>query len=150
MTRIVVERQIQAPPETVFQIIADVRSFKKAVPHITSVEFLTSQQAGLGTRFRETRRMRGREAATELEITEFVENDRVRMDADMNGTVWSTLFTVAPRDGGTHLTMTMDAKAYKLLPRLVNPLIKGAVRKAVVEDLDAVKAFCEKGAAEEA
>ena len=38
----------------------------------------------------------------------------------------------------------MDARAHKLPPKLMNPLIKGMVQKAVEKDMDAVKAYCER------
>jgi len=55
--------------------MAHIDNFRKAVPGITSVEFLSETRSGVGTRFRETRVMNGREATVELEVTEFVEND---------------------------------------------------------------------------
>ena len=43
--------------------------------------------------------------------------------------------------------MTMDAKAYQLLPKLMNPLIKGMIKKAIMQDMDLVKIYCEKATA---
>ena len=144
MTPIVVTRHISAPVAAVFDAVAHIDRFSQVVPDIVRVEYVSEQKRGVGTRFRETRRMNGKEATVELAVTEYVENDRVRLVADSHGTVWDTLFTVAPSGGGTVLTMTMDAKAHKLLPKLLNPLIKGMVRKGVEQDMDAVKAFCER------
>jgi carbon monoxide dehydrogenase subunit G len=144
MTRTIVTRTIDAPIELVFKTVADISQFSQAIPHIVKVEILSDVKSGVGTRFRETRLIRGKEAMTELEVTEYIENDRVRIVADSHGTVWDTLFTVTSEKGRTELTMTMDAKAYKLLPKLMNPLIKGTVKKAIEKDMDAVKAFCEK------
>ena len=56
--------------------------------------------------------MKGKEATTELEVTEFIQNDRVRMVGDSHGTVWNTIFTVKPECGKTVLVVIMDAKAY--------------------------------------
>jgi hypothetical protein len=42
--------------------------------------------------------------------------------------------------------MAMDATAYRLLPKLLNPLIRGMVQKAVEKDMDAVKSYCERKA----
>ncbi len=89
--------------------------------------------------------MKGKETTTELEVSEYVENDRIRLLAESHGTVWDSLFEVGPVEGATELRLTMDAKAYRLLPRLINPLLKGAVRKALEQDMDAVKAYCEAG-----
>ena len=88
--------------------------------------------------------MNGKEATTELEVTEFVENDRVRFVADSHGTVWDSVFTVSQAGESTDLELTMDARAYKLLPKIVNLLIKGMVQKAVEKDMDAVKTYCER------
>lgn len=147
MKPIVVERHIEASVDRVFQTIADIRHFSQAVPHITNVEFLSESTSGLGTRFRETRLMQGKEASTELEVTEYVVNERIRLVADSHGTLWDTLFTVASQGTGTKLTMHMDGKAHQWIARLMNPLIRGMIAKAVAADMDAVKAYCENSTA---
>ncbi len=136
-------RSISAPIETVFQTIADIRNFSKAVPHIVKIEFLTEQKVGVGTRFEETRLMNGREHTVELEVTELVENDRIRMVSDAGGTIWDTVFTVSQAADTVALDMEMDVKPYKLLAKLMTPLIRGTVVKGVATDMDAVKAYCE-------
>ena len=147
MGRTTVSRTIHAPIETVFDTVAHIENFSKAVPHIVNVEFLSDVKSGVGTRFRETRLMGRREASTELEVTEYVENERVRMVTDAGGTVWDTVFTVRPvSEGSVELTLVMDANAHKLLAKVMNPLIKGIIRKAIEKDMDAVKAYCETGA----
>jgi carbon monoxide dehydrogenase subunit G len=149
MSRISVTRTIDAPSEIVFDTVADIRQFSKALPHVVKYEFQSEVQSGVGTRFRERRLMNGKEATTELELTEFVENDRVRLVADDGyGTVWDTLFTVKAENGSTVLTMTMDAKSYKWLAKIIVFFIKAMVRRAVERDLDFVKAFCEKTTAD--
>lgn len=87
--------------------------------------------------------MQGKEATTELEVIEYVENERIRLVADSHGTEWDTVFTVKSANGPTELTMTMDANAHKLLARIMNRLIMGMITKAVEKDMDAVKDFCE-------
>jgi uncharacterized protein YndB with AHSA1/START domain len=144
MGRTTVSRTIEAPIETVFDTVAHIENFSKAIPDIVNVEFLSDVRSGVGTHFRETRRMRGKEVSVELAVTEYVENDHIRIVSDTHGTVWDTVFTVEPATGGgIELTLVMDANAYKFLPKLMNPLIKGMIRKAIEKDMDAVKAFCE-------
>ncbi len=41
--------------------------------------------------------------------------------------------------------MVMDARPHKLWSRVVNPLFSRMISKAVEEDMDAVKAYCERG-----
>ncbi len=147
MSWIVVQRDIEAPIDRVFRTVAHIEQFQQAVPHIVKVEFLSDVESGVGCRFRETRLMKGKEAITEVETTAYAANDRVRMVADSHGTVWDTVFAVTSVDGITTLTLSMDARPHKLLPRLINPLIKGMVARAVERDMDLVKEFCEKPAA---
>ncbi len=115
------------------------------LPHIVNVEFLTEQRKGVGTRFRETRLMGKRKGSAELEVTEYVENERTRLVSDQGGTIWDTVFTVQPAAEGVELKMVMDANAYKLLAKLLNPLIKWMIRKFIEQDMDAVKSYCEQG-----
>ena len=147
MPSVTVTRAIEAPADVVFRTVADIGRFSEAVPHIVNVEFLSELRSGVGTRFRETRVMNGREASTELEVTEYVENDHVRIVSEAGGTVWDTVFTVSPAADGTELTMVMDARPQTLSARLAVPLMLRMVKGAVAQDMDAVKAFCERPAA---
>ena len=141
-----VTREIRAPIELVFSRISDVRRFEEVNEDVLEIEFLTEQQSGVGTRFKETRNMNGRRTTTTLELTEYVENQHVRFVSDEGGTIWDTVMRVAEKDGGTELRMVMDARPYKLLARIITPLIKGMVTKAVVADLDRLKTRCEQEA----
>ena len=144
MPRTFLARRIDASPARVFGAVAHIDEFSKAVPGIVKVEFLSDRRAGKGARFRETRLVRGRESTVDLEVTEYEPDSRVRFVSDTHGTVWDTVFTVEPEGTGTVLTMTMDATGKSPLPRIVNVLIKGMVRKAIEADMDAVKAYCER------
>ena len=148
MTPITVTRTIDASIDVVFSTVSDIRQLSKALPHVIRFEFLSVVNSGVGARFRETRLMKGKEVTSELEITEYVENDRVRMVADSHGTVWHTLFTVTSEGGSTTLTTRMDSRSDKLCSRVMNPLIRGMIAKAVERDMDLVKAFCESGQSE--
>jgi len=144
MSRITVSRTIDASVERVFETVSNIEGFARAVPDIVKVEFLSEERRGVGTRFRETRVMKGREAATELVVTEYEPNRRVRLVSDTHGTVWDSVFTVTAQERGSLLELTMEARPYRLLTRLTTPLIKGMMKKALSADMDAVKAYCER------
>ncbi len=148
MTRTELSRTIDAPVAVVFSTVADISNYSKAVPHIVNVEFLSEVKTGVGTRFRETRKMGGRSATSELEVIEFVPNERLRIVSDQGGTVWDTVFTVASAEDGraTRLDLAMEARPHRFLARLLTPLIKGFVAKAIAADLDAVKTYAEGAA----
>ena len=63
--------EIAAPPERVFAAMADLESFGTWMPGFVRIERLTPPPTGVGTRFRETRKMMGHEATEEFEVTAF-------------------------------------------------------------------------------
>ena len=143
MRTITLSRDIDAPVDKVFETIAEIENYSTAVPHIKKVEFLSDRKSGVGTRFRETREIKGREALNVLEVTEYEPNDRVRIVSDSHGTVWDTLFTTSSSGDGTRLDMVMEARPHGLFARLTTPLMKGMIKKEIAKDLDLVKAYCE-------
>lgn len=143
MNTIKVTRQIQTPVDEVFQTISDIRNFSKAVPDIIDIEFLSETKSGVGTRFRETREFGGKKAATELEVTEYAENDHIRIVSDTQGTIWDSIFTVSEKEGGCELILEMEARPYKFLSKITTPIMKGIIGKALERDMDAVKEYCE-------
>ena len=145
MTQTLVIRTIAAPVHTVFETVAQIEQFQAVIPQIMQVEFLTPSRSGVGTRFRESRAMGRRVVSTELEVTEYVADEHVRLVSDEGGTIWDTVFRVIPRGESTELTMTMDARPYRLLARIGVPLMKRFVRRAIERDMDAVKSHCERG-----
>jgi uncharacterized protein YndB with AHSA1/START domain len=147
LSRTEVQRTIAAPADLVFAAVADVEHFSRAVPDIERVEFVSDTRAGVGTRFRETRVMRGRAATVELEITEFVPPERVRLLSEAGGVQWDSVFEVAGAGAGsTRLALVMKATPLTFAARLMTPLMKGMVRKAIASDMDAVKDYCERAA----
>ncbi len=144
MGTITVRRLIDAPVGEVFHVIADIDGFVDVLPAVVWVEFLTPQLCGAGTRFRETRTTQGKEVISTLEVTEYVEGERVRLVSDQGGTVWDTVFTVREAGDQTELRVVMEVRAYNLGAQLLNAFVRGTLKKAIGGDLDAIKAFCER------
>jgi len=145
VTIIETRHHIDADVAKVFDVVAHIDNFAKAVPHLVNVEHINDVHSGVGAKFRETRLMNRREASTELEVTEYVKNERVRMVSDEGGTIWDTVFTVEPSSNGagTDLTMVMDCRPYERMAKIVTPLVKPIVARAVKGDMEAVKNYCE-------
>ncbi len=146
MGRIETSRRVAASVERVFDVIAHAENFREAVPEIVAVEFTSATRRGVGTRFRETRRMGRREATVELEVAGYAPNESVRIVSDAGGTTWDTTFRVTSSGDGATLEMVMEDRPHQLLARLFTPLIRPMVRRAVERDMDAVRAYCEAAA----
>ncbi len=142
-------RKIKAPIGIVFKTLATIEEFSKAVPGIVDVEFLSETHYGVGTRFRETRMMNGKEAKASLEVTELVENEHLRIVSDEGGTIWDTIFGVKQQeDGIVEMTLQMDARPHNFFAKILTPMIINMVGSFVEKDMDSVKQYCEKGGAE--
>lgn len=144
MARWSVTRNISAPIGTVFSAVANVDQFTRVRPQVLRIEFQSDIHSGVGTRFRETRRMKDTESTNDLEITEYEPERRVRFVTESNGTVWDSTYTVEERSGSSVLTLTMDAISRRWLPRIMVLLISGVLQKALEGDMDIVKEFCER------
>ena len=144
MSEITVTRTINAPLDFVFDTVSDIKSFSKAIEDIIHVEFLSNRQAGVGTKFRETRILNGREVSSDLEVIEFVENDHIRLVSEAGGTTWDSVFTVTQQNGDTLLKLQMEARPHKLMAKLATPMMKYFIKNALEKDMDAVKTYCEK------
>jgi len=137
-------RTIDAPPDRVFRTVADPEEFHRAIPDGVRVEWLTAAHSGVGAKFRATRMSRGKPAAFDQEVVEYVPGKHVRMDNVTHGTLWVGMFDVVVRDGRSVLTLTMDSRTDRWLPRIMNRVIAPIVQRALEKDLDAVKAYCER------
>ncbi len=144
MAKVETERLIEASPDDVFQVVAHIEEFENINPKITRIEFLTESRTGVGTRFKETRVMKGREATSTLEVTEYEPPSSVRLVSDEGGTIWDTVFTVTPKGENSVLKMDMAVGPYKLAAKLFTPLIMRMVKNAIEEDMDLIKTHCEK------
>jgi len=139
-----VARKIDAPVDVVFDTIADPKRFAGAISGVTSVELLSAAASGAGARFRQSRTVKGRETTMDFEITEAVRDQRVRIVNETHGTLWDSIFSLAPSGKSTTLTMRMDTKSRRLHQKLMMPVVMLMIRKAVEADMDALKAYCER------
>ena len=88
--------------------------------------------------------MNGKQATTELEVTELVENDYVRIVSDAGGTLWDTVFKVKQQGEEVDMNMRMDVRPHNVAAKFITPLIMRFVSDAVGSDMDAVKKYCER------
>lgn len=144
MAGLTVTRSIHAPVGVVFQTVADARRLAQAISGVSKIEYLSVTTSGVGTRFRQTRVVNGRERILEFKVTEYVKNERVRIVNDSHDTLWDSVVTVAPSGRNTKLTLHVEARANGLLSRLMLPLVCRRVRTSAEKDLDGVKSLCER------
>lgn len=146
MPNITVERTIAAAPERVFAAATDIHHWAEIVPAIERVEVLTPGPMGVGTRFRETRKMMGREATEEMEVTGFSPPRSYVIGAQSHGCRYRTEFRFEPAGTGTRVIMDFGAEPLTLTSKVLTVLMRPMMKKMAemcAKDLDAIKAHVE-------
>ena len=150
MKPIVVKAKINADCETVFASLTDLERMPEVISAITKTEVLTDGPVGIGTRFRETRVMFGREAKEEMEFTEFDPPNQYVLAAESNGARYRTVHSLKPVDGGTEVSLEFGATPVSFLAKIMSPLMgimmKGMLTRCLEEDLADIKKSIESSA----
>ena len=101
---------------------------------------------GMGTRFRETRIMFGREAQEEMEITAFDPPRSYEVGAESHGCRYHTVFTFSPVDSGTEIEMRFQATPLTMTAKMMAAAFKpmmNSIVKVIDADLEDLKAAAE-------
>ena len=107
---------VRAPAERVWAVLTDIRHADQTLSGVTKVEPLTEGPYGVGTRWRESRRMFGREETQQLEVTLAEEPTRTVIEADSSGVHYVTEFSLTPAGDGTRLRMGFTATQARTNP----------------------------------
>ena len=149
LSSISIDRLIDASPERVFAHATNVEAWAEIVPAITKIELLTPGPVQVGTRFRETRIMMGREATEEMEFLVLDSPTQYVLGAESHGSRYRTTLNLTPVGESTKLTMTFAAEPLTFMAKAMSFLMKPFMKKLLnlcAKDLDAIKAHIESGA----
>ena len=146
MAGVVVTKDINAPVERVFDLLTDFENSAEVIRGIVKMELLTDGAVGVGTRFRETRIMFGREADEVMEVSEFERPNGYVLTAESHGCRYVTKVCLSQNGDSTRLEMNFDAHPMswlaKMLSFMTRPMLKSCA-KAMDADLDDIKASLE-------
>lgn len=141
---------IAAPPDRVFAVMTDMDSVSKWMPNLVKIETVTSGPYGPGTRWRETRKMFGKEATWEFEVKR-AEPGRL-LELYVDGKKGSSkrgeyrfTYYLEPSGPGTSVRMEGEIGGMGWLAELFGKMFLGHFKKACAKDLTAMKAFIEAG-----
>jgi carbon monoxide dehydrogenase subunit G len=151
MTGVSVERTVAAPPSVVWDIVTDLDRSAGVIASITSIDRLDGGTGfSVGTRWRETRTLFGRQATEELEVTAVEEGRSDTVEADSRGTHYRSVVRVEPDGAGSRLSMSFEGEpsgtVMKLMAATIGRLFEGSTRKALKQDLDDIAAAAKAAA----
>jgi hypothetical protein len=135
----------------VWEVLTDVAHADQTLSGVERVELITDGPYGVGTRWRETRRMFGKEATEQMEVTVAEAPTRTVIEADSSGVRYVTEFTLTPTSAdATRLAMSFTAVQGQanLLSRalwlLLGRLGAKASEKVMARDLHDIAARAER------
>jgi hypothetical protein len=134
---------IARPPKEVFDFISASENAPKIVDSVTGMVKLTEGPARVGTRYRETRLMHGREQQAELEIVEFEPAQRYAMQNVTEGVEIVYRYNFQPERDGTRIDLVCELKT-KGMKKLMLPLIASVLKKEDGGHLQRVKQILEE------
>lgn len=145
---VVVERRIAAAQGTVWEALTDLRGMAQVLSGVSKTEVLTDGAFDVGTRWRETRRMFGKEATEEMRVTASEPPERYVAEAESHGTHYVSEWALrADGPATTTVRMTFTAEPAGgftgLLAKVLGGVGARAVSKAIAKDLDDVATVVE-------
>lgn len=145
---------VDAPPERVFAAATDIPRAAERIRGITGIRMQTDGPVGVGTVWRETRVMFGKEHTETLEITAFDPPRSYSVGCDSCGVLWDSRFEFVPENGGTRVDLVMRSTPRTLWARVMGavttPLFRKALMRCIAEDLEDIKRHAEGAAPEPA
>ena len=141
--------EIEKPREDVWRAITDIENAQGRISSIIAIEVLEKPEAGfVGFKWKETRKMFGKEATEIMWVTDSVENEHYSTRAESHGSVYVSRLSLTESAGITTLTMSFSGEAQSLVARILSTLmgflIKGSMKKELQKDLVDIKNYIEQ------
>ncbi|WP_297081465.1 SRPBCC family protein [uncultured Demequina sp.] len=137
-----VKREIMAEPEAVWRVITDLDNAPKVLTAIVRIERLEGDGYAPGVKWRETRRMFGREESEDMWVTEATAPRSTTVAAESRGTSYSTVFRCEPSSLGTTLHIDFSATTadaglgQRIAMKVMGKAGMKAMEKALLQDLE--------------
>jgi hypothetical protein len=144
------EVAIDGSREAIWAAITRIEDAPAFISGIDGIEVLERPANGLvGLRWRETRTLFGKPATAEKWITDAAENEFYETRAEDGGFVFLTTKRISRNGGGMTLAECHESRPQGMVARLMTiPMrlfFKGVIRKALMQDLNDIKAAVERG-----
>lgn len=138
---------INAPIEDVWAVFTDLENAAQRMVGINAIELIEHGNAfQVGTRWRETRTLFGKEATEEMWVVASDPPHSYTVEAESRGTHYTTTYSFREVGTGTAVHSifvgTPQTAATKVFS-VVGKLFAGATRKMMQKDLEQLKAACE-------
>src|SRR5512139_3084089 len=116
--------EIAATPESVWEVVSDVRRMSEWSPECRKIVVVGSAKQGRGTRFIGLNRRGWAVWPTTSKVVRFEPGVAVAWKTRESGATWT--YEIAPTASGTTVTGRRDLQAFSVATKLMAPVIGGA------------------------
>jgi hypothetical protein len=144
-----VQVTINGSKAAIWAAITDIENAAEAIRGIDHIELIDKPADGLvGLKWRETRMLFGKPATAEKWITDAAAHEFYKTRAESDGFVFLSTLSISESNGGMTLTSSHDSQPQSIGARLMaipmGLLFKGVAKKALLQDLNDIKAAIEQ------
>lgn len=145
-----VQVTINGSRAAIWAAMTDIENAAEIISGIEKIEVLEKPASGLvGLKWRETRMLFGKPATADKWITDAAENDFYKTRAESDGFIFLSTTSISEGSGGITLMSAHDSQPQSFVAKLMSIpmglLFKGVARKALLQDLNDIKAAVERG-----
>ena len=142
------QQTIAASPASVWAELTDIPNWSRWLPNLVQLEMLGDDAFGVGTRFRETRKMFGRDATEVFEVTAAQPSQSLGLHVDgREGSSrrgnYRFSYRLEPVAVGTCLHLDASIEGMGWFFKRIGRLFAGGFRRALAADLAAFKRHVE-------
>ncbi len=128
---------LNQPVEHVFAFLVDTDKVTAWQANLIKLEQITEGPLRLGSRFREIRRINGRDSEIQGEITTLEPNKRLETKT-MTQPQARVSYFLEPEQNGTRLSYKFALETHGLM-RLMEPMIASSIKKDTAADFETLK-----------
>lgn len=144
-----VQVTINGSKAAIWTAITNIANASEIISGIKKIEVLEKPSNGLvGLKWRETRMLFGKPATAEKWITDAAENEFYKTRAESDGFIFLSTISISESGSGIALTSSHDSQPQGIVASLLSIpmglLFKGVAKKALLQDLNDIKAAVEQ------
>ncbi|WNS75341.1 SRPBCC family protein [Bacillus sp. DTU_2020_1000418_1_SI_GHA_SEK_038] len=134
---------IHKPISEVFHYMASMENVPELMPNVVKMEKLTEGPIGKGTRFKESRSVRGNTVNADIEMIQYIQDQAFTTRSNSNGLITEYAYAFHEIEEGTQVEMDAFVKTSGLRMKLTKRLIVKMIKREDGFQLEYLKEMLE-------
>jgi len=139
MREVTASTNVDAPPEAVFEFLANLENLPRWQTGIVSAKLTTPGTVGAGSRAHVVRELIGQRLAVDLELIDHQPGRRLELASEASGIRVVAALDLAPEGDGTRLTFAMWIQAQSIFMAPIEGMVAGAAERDIADSLERVR-----------